>query len=306
MSLLLGAGVICAAEGCSQSKEKMDKRVLERKAFAIRWLGTAGYEIRYGDTMILIDPFLTRPGPMESILLDIPLISNTPLIDQHIKRADAIFISHSHYDHLMDAPYIAKKTGAVLFGSKTTFYLSKKQGVDERQLQVFSHGDEIDVGGIHVKVVATKHAKMLGMIHNDGQIDRELPALLPLTQSQYKMGGAYAFLLDIGGYRVYHNGSADFVPEYVEEMVGEVDMLIMGIAGWQNTPGYVEKLLSLTKPKVVVPTHHDNFFLPYEFGFTLIRDIFLDEFVAKVKSINPDIEVWRSRFFEWRVQDVGD
>jgi len=104
---------------------------------------------------------------------------------------------------------------------------------------------------------------------------------------------------------VYHNGSADFVPEHVEEMVGEVDMLIMGIAGWQNTPGYVEKLLSLTKPKIVVPTHHDNFFLPYEFGFTLLQDIFLDEFVAKVKSISPDVEVWRSRFFEWRLQDVG-
>ena len=79
----------------------------------------------------------------------------------------------------------------------------------------------------------------------------------------------------------------------------------LGIAGWQNAPGYVEKMLALTKPEVVVPTHHDNFFLPYEVGFTLLHDIFLDEFVAKVKSIDPEVEVLRLRFFEWYRQRVG-
>jgi L-ascorbate metabolism protein UlaG (beta-lactamase superfamily) len=299
------AGVLGGVVGCSESKEKMDVSVLKREAFAIRWLGTSGYDIRYGETAILIDPFLTRPGPMESVLLDIPLISNTPLIDRHIRRADCILISHSHYDHLMDAPYIAKRTGAMLFGSKTTYYISKKQKVDERQLQVFAHGDQIDVDGIQIKVVASHHAKVLGMIHNDGEIEEVLPELLPLMQSHYKMGGAYAFLLNIGGYKIFHSGSADFIPEHVEKMVGPVDMLIMGIAGWQNTPDYVETLLALTKPKFVVPTHHDNFFMPYEFGFTLIRDIFLDEFVAKVKSIDPEIDVARWSFFDWHRQAVG-
>jgi hypothetical protein len=36
---------------------------LSQKSVVLRWLGNAGWEIQVGQTLILIDPFLTRKEP---------------------------------------------------------------------------------------------------------------------------------------------------------------------------------------------------------------------------------------------------
>jgi L-ascorbate metabolism protein UlaG (beta-lactamase superfamily) len=40
--------------------------------------------------------------------------------DSHVKRADFILVTHTHYDHVLDVPYIATKTGATVIGTEST------------------------------------------------------------------------------------------------------------------------------------------------------------------------------------------
>ncbi len=76
----------------------------------LTWLGTAGFRIKTGSTTILIDPYLSRN---EMARPEQPL--NPPDIDD----GNLIFVSHGHFDHIMDIPEIATKSHLIYNSVKT-------------------------------------------------------------------------------------------------------------------------------------------------------------------------------------------
>ena len=95
------------------------------QSIVLKWLGNAGWEIQIGQTVILIDPFLSRglanPG--------VEWKTDEEAVLKTIKRADYIFAGHSHADHIADIPFIAKKFGAKIIGSRTTTNIALTAGV---------------------------------------------------------------------------------------------------------------------------------------------------------------------------------
>src|SRR4030095_9716305 len=122
----------------------------------LKYLGTAGWEITDGRTVVLIDPFLTRPRivtPGDDTLATDPrplltatgiAQSDTAVIDAHIQRADFILITHTHSDHVLDLPYIAKKTGATVLGTESTYNYARSCGVPGGQLIVGRGGEDYE------------------------------------------------------------------------------------------------------------------------------------------------------------------
>ena len=47
----------------------------------------------------------------------------------HAAQVDYILTSHSHFNHCMDMPYIAKKTGATVVGTESTMCTHNSLGV---------------------------------------------------------------------------------------------------------------------------------------------------------------------------------
>jgi glyoxylase-like metal-dependent hydrolase (beta-lactamase superfamily II) len=98
----------------------------------LSYLGTAGWEITDGKAVILVDPYLSclkTQTPEDPVLPDDPrptltlhdiAVSDQGAIDAHIKRADFILVTHTHFDHVLDVPYIARKTGAMVIGTEST------------------------------------------------------------------------------------------------------------------------------------------------------------------------------------------
>src|SRR5262245_32508571 len=80
----------------------------------VTWLGTAGFAIAYADHVLLFDPYLTRASLSRCLLA--PLQPDAALAQRLIPRADAIVLSHTHFDHALDVPVIARQTGARVFG----------------------------------------------------------------------------------------------------------------------------------------------------------------------------------------------
>ncbi len=114
----------------------------------LRYLGNFGWEITDGTTIVLIDPYLSRlrrVTPNDDALPtdtrpwftngDIAR-SDTATIDAHIQRADFILITHTHYDHVLDAPYIAGKTGATIVGTESTYNFARAHGISGEKLIV--------------------------------------------------------------------------------------------------------------------------------------------------------------------------
>lgn len=260
-------------------------------AATITWLGTAAHVVSTATTTVLIDPYVSRHRLRQ--VATQRLEPDEGAIERWIpKKVDAILCGHSHYDHLLDAPRIAKKTGAKLVGSVTTCAFARAEGVAEEKLVcVPREGARVTIGDVAVRFVPSKHGRIaLGRVPFPGEV--RSPPRLPARASAYKMGGAFGVVLDAAGLRVYHNGSADLIDA---ELEGErADVLLVGLAGRQSTPNYLARLLAALSPSVVVPTHHDAFFAPLEAGVHLLPGIDLEGFTSEVRRHAPDARIaWR-------------
>lgn len=253
----------------------------------VSWLGTAGFIIESREATILIDPFVSRPGFGHIVRRYVP---DDIAIARHVPaRVDAILCGHSHYDHVADAPRIAKLTKAKLVGSASTCEWGLAEGLPESQLvRIPSSGATVRFGDIEVRFVASRHGKIaFGRVPFPGEV---LTTPHPPKRIwHYRMGGAFGLLLRAPGVSLYHNGSADLIDA---ELEGErADVLLACLAGRKGTQNYVSRLISALSPKLVVPTHHDAFFAPLERGLHLLPGIDLEGFVSEVFTRVPDVAV---------------
>jgi L-ascorbate metabolism protein UlaG (beta-lactamase superfamily) len=257
-------------------------------AVRITWLGTAAHVVATAKATVLVDPFVSRHRLRD--LATRRLEPDDEAIARWIpKKVDAIVCGHSHYDHLLDAPRIARQTGAKLVGSATTCAFARAEGVAEDALvMVPPHGARVTVGDVEIRFVPSKHGRIaFGRVPFPGEV--RSPPRLPAHAWDYKMGGAFGIVMNAAGVRVYHNGSADLVDA---ELEGErADVLLVGLAGRKATPRYLERLLSLLSPEVVVPTHHDAFFAPLEAGLHLLPGVDLAGFASEVRAHAPRAQI---------------
>jgi L-ascorbate metabolism protein UlaG (beta-lactamase superfamily) len=147
--------------GQKSNSEKLRQLSLDTSQIKLTYLGTAGWEITDGKTIILIDPYLSRLrrknsgttdsstdnsdnrrayGPDDIISLD------TLTIDKYIKKADFILVHHSHRDHIMDVPYIAQKTGATVIGNESTANIMSAYGINDNKIITVKGGEDYEFG----------------------------------------------------------------------------------------------------------------------------------------------------------------
>jgi hypothetical protein len=111
----------------------------EDKAVSITWLGTAGVLVSDGLTGILIDPYVSRFGFLK-IAMGLPLQPDKALVKRWMARLEKVCIgivavSHSHFDHCLDAPYFAMEAGAFLMGSESTLNAGRGASLAEDRLK---------------------------------------------------------------------------------------------------------------------------------------------------------------------------
>src|SRR4029077_12010241 len=104
------------------------------------------------------------------------------------------------------------------------------------------------------------HSKLLlGLaVPYDGDLTCE--HLDALTPGAYRCGQVWGITIEVAGVRFYHQGSANLIDDAVRER--DVDVFLAGVAGRSFTEDYWKRILPRLDPKVVVPTHYDNFFRP--------------------------------------------
>jgi L-ascorbate metabolism protein UlaG (beta-lactamase superfamily) len=233
----------------------------------VTFLGVATLLIDDGDTQILIDGFFSRQSLWKVVTSQ--LYTNRKKVDDAISkygmdRVKAIFVSHSHYDHAFDAPYVAQKTGATLHGSPSTLNIGRGGGLGDEQMTAFQPGIEVQTGAFSITAIPAKHSPPTFFNNNIGQtIDR--PLSQPARVIKYVEGDSYDFLIKHAGKSIYILPSANYVEGLRDQYKADVVFLSIGNiarqsmafknALWENS---IEKL----KPSLVIPIHWDNFFTP--------------------------------------------
>jgi L-ascorbate metabolism protein UlaG (beta-lactamase superfamily) len=265
---------------------KKDKKV------SVIWLGTAGVLISDNETGMLIDPYVSRFG-LFKIALSLPLQPNREAVKRWIARLEgnniqAVIVSHSHFDHCLDAPYFAMQKGALLMGSESTLNVGRGAAMAEKHLKIVHHDQTIKLGAFSLKFIESIHGPaFLGRVPYPGTIDK--PLIPPRPARDYKLGKTYAILISHPYGTIVHHGSAGFIPGMYDAI--KADVVLLGIVGRGDTQTYLKNIPLKLGAKIVIPIHFDNFFLPLEKKLKNLPTARFNEFLATAQKHRGSFEL---------------
>jgi len=240
---------------------------------------------------VLVDPFFTRPRGFWRLVLNRPIAPDEALIKDWLARAgvtklDAVLVSHSHYDHAMDAGVVASLTGATLMGSASTLSIGRGASLPDAQLQALNFGP-VSFGPFQVTFVESRHAGATGGAPT-GEIMR--PLVPPAAYLDYRQGGTYSILIAHPRGRVLHHGSAGYVPGALKDF--RADVVMLGVALLPELASYLGEVVDAVGAHRVVPIHWDDFTRPLDEPlrpFPLV--VRLDRFFENMAEQRPDLAV---------------
>ncbi len=190
----------------------------------IRFLGHAAFELRDGDTTVLIDPFLTG-NPKAAVAAD----ELSP---------DAILLTHGHGDHLGDTVSIAKRTGADV-------------------VAIVEIANELTAKGVQ----NVSDPNLGGTVERDWGWVRLVPAWHTSTTPKGTANVPAGLVVGIGGKVVYHLGDTALFSDL--QLVGRrepIDVALMCIGGHYTMDRFdAVEAARLVGAKQVIPCHYDTF-----------------------------------------------
>jgi L-ascorbate metabolism protein UlaG (beta-lactamase superfamily) len=257
----------------------------------VKWLGTAGFEVRHGEHVLLFDPYVTRASLARCVLSR--LEPDLARIARYVPRADAIILGHTHFDHALDAPAIARSTGAMVFGSRSAAVLCRSQGVPESRIDVVerpagSAAVEREVGPFQLRFHASAHSNLLlGRVPAPGEIAD--CGDVPMRAEQYRCGAVFGVEIRVAGKTLYHLGSAELLDASLGKL--EVDLLLMTVAGWTASHAFPQRAMRAFSPRAVLLSHWDNFLSPLEQGAKLLPALHLGRLVDALGAEARDVKV---------------
>lgn len=250
----------------------------------LRYTGVTGYEVTDGQTVILLDPVHSRPTIWDFVTA--PIYPDEAALARIFPRADFILVNHAHHDHGADAPAIARRTGAVIVGTKSVGNFARARGVPEAQIREVSGGERLTLGTFTVRVGRTEHAPLLGI--RKVMVGTIEPDAGPLHGWRYLQDGTLIFHLDSA------NRSLLFHPAvtYAAQELPAADTIIFGVAGGGLSQESMQAMQTHTQPRLLIATHYDNFFQPRELGLAWLPTIDFEAVCKTLDKTRAELPWW--------------
>ncbi|MCG8907717.1 hypothetical protein [Pseudomonas sp. DP-17] len=253
----------------------------------LTYLGVGGWLVRWRGEALLFAPSFSNPAfpPL--------LVSAKPQrIDEFMPKAadvSVLLIGHSHYDHLIDVPWVMQKytPRATAYGPETAGHIlsavkpplkfvnvePKRAAVscasDGTRCRVAQSGTWLSSGPFRFMPLESRHAPhFLGIDLLPGAYHADLERL-PRTVWGWREGTTLAWLVDLVGedgrtvYRLHYQDSASTPPMGFPPIVLDnkrVDVEILCAASWDQVEQYPGALLRVTRPRRVALGHWEDFF----------------------------------------------
>lgn len=189
-----------------------DNITIDEMADKIERLGQAGVRIEAGGKVIYIDPCQIK----------------------NEDKADFIFITHNHPDHLSAAD-IAKITGA-----DTVFVISPAcraylEDINDKKIYVLEPGQKLKLEGMLIEAV---------------------PAYNIVKTNYHPQADKNAgYILTVGGVRIYHTGDTERIPE-MKKLRCDIIMLPLGRTYTMNSVEEAAECALDVRAKIAIPLHY--------------------------------------------------
>ena len=233
----------------------------------VTYFGTTTLLFDDGKDQVLFDCHVSRPSVANYLFGKIAAdkeVADRVIRDFRIHRLRGIFVSHSHHDHVLDAPYFAVRCGAAVYGSRSALNVARGGGVSEDHLYSFSDALEYQIGDFHVTVLPSVHSVPYWFNDDIGKTI-DAPLTQPAKKSAFKEGGSYDFLVSHSGKNYLIRPSYNYIKGQLDGI--HADVLFLGISGLSKDTKkrrrtFFMETVDKTQPRIVVPVHWDNFFSP--------------------------------------------
>jgi L-ascorbate metabolism protein UlaG (beta-lactamase superfamily) len=259
----------------------------------IRWLGNANFEFAYKGKAYLFDTYFDRT----------PRAHDIGFKAADVSKADAVFISHAHFDHISDVGPVARQTGAPVIGAPLTAEVAERLGVPSKQIVVVKGGETMKFGDATMEIALAQHSTIqpgLTEIY-DSLYKNDSP---PFTEDELNRlkevrsrgtfdpkvitEGTLAYgIVFPSGFKAVLIGSAGPITPGVRalaEKLGPVDVAIIAYqvhAVADTQIGYTWPFIDLFKPKLYLPAHHDS-------NPTAWVDLGLEPLFLKIRDTMPN------------------
>ncbi len=259
------------------------------REFSLEWFGCTTFRLRVNGLTLMLDAYLSKvPGAMPQGLsaADIP-------------AADFVFISHAHFDHMVDAAPIALATGATVVANYEAIRVLRGAGVPGEQLLAASGGETVECGqGVTARVLPSLHsclfatsspdsgASCLGDLGVSLQDRRarlsQLFELLPQAvdagagyfertagQCSPEDGGQLTYLIETPERSILFSASSGYWTGLISAL--RPDVAVLALTGRPNVDGepfqgsladYLLGQVQLLAPQQVILCHHDALLPP--------------------------------------------
>jgi L-ascorbate metabolism protein UlaG (beta-lactamase superfamily) len=249
----------------------------------VKWYGTAALAFSAGGKTILFDPFL-------------PMNPNLPQPDlSELAACGDIFITHGHFDHLVDVPKVVASGGGPVFCSKTAAETLTREGVKQADIIVIKPGDLIERGLFRITVLRGKHIRfdrrliMQTLFNRRVILHRSNLKLILRESRRYPAGEVLVYLIEVEGKKILHLGSLNL--DENERYPDKVDVLTVPYQGRSDLPSYALKFVSRLQPETVFLHHFDDSFPPVS------SPVDPQPFINSVKERFPGIRMIRPDAF---------
>jgi L-ascorbate metabolism protein UlaG (beta-lactamase superfamily) len=280
-----------SARADGEALSELEARPLALPAgLEVEWLGVSGYRLTHEGHTLFVDPYISRV-PLRDLLLRRRALPDQAALERFVQapgKTVGVLVGHTHFDHAVDAPALARRLGCKAYGSASLANLMALHGMPERAVEVEPYR-VYELGPFEVSFTPSVHSKLLlGLaVPYDGELTCE--HLDSLSPAAYRCGQVWGISIAVAGVRFYHQGSANLVDEAVRER--GVDVFLAGVAGRGFTERYWQRILPLLEPRAVVPTHYDNFFRPLGQDLEFVTAAELARLPEEIGAVSAEIEL---------------
>lgn len=246
----------------------------------IQWLGTAGFRLESCGRGILTDPYLSRNSSARPV---------QTLGARDLAPVSHIFISHGHFDHLMDVAAIARATGACVAASPGVAQTLAATGLSPDQIQVIeADGQMVDAGPFRARAFYSAHVTfdLRLMAKTLVRAGLGIFRIIPLLR-HYPCGRVLSWRIEAEGRAIHFFGSAGSGSAELAQLnkQGQIDLLLVPLQGHSRICDIALRYVEMLHPGLVIPQHFDDFYPP------LSQTVDICPFISRVEQECPGTRV---------------
>jgi L-ascorbate metabolism protein UlaG (beta-lactamase superfamily) len=271
LALLLGL-MHCSCSNYPLSDSELRRPVgvgpAPKTGVKVTFLGNCTLHIDDGETSLLVDGFLSRPGPLKTVFGQVGPerdVIHAELHKARIGHVDAVLVGHAHHDHALDATMIADFFGSTVAGSQSFAQIYKgshEPSAPSRLITIPSGGATHSFGRFKVHFITSDHVARDSLIQRliEGEIKERLK--LPAHFTKLKCGEVFALYITHPDARIAVTTTAGAKRGQLSGRKADVIFLGVGYLSKEtrkNQRFYLRETVEATDPKLIVPVHWDNF-----------------------------------------------